>query len=81
MKNHGNTKKSIIVSKNKFGGGGPSSGRKTQGRKYKVVDSRLKKDLKAQKRIQKLNHGRGPKSKVKARKNAGSSVKRYKRKK
>lgn len=43
-KKSNDTKKTVIVSRNKFNSG-PSSGRKTQGRKYKMVDNRMKKDL------------------------------------
>lgn len=75
----GSTRKQVVVAKNR-GSIGPSSGKKTQGRKYKVVDRRLKNDIKAQKRAQKRNYGRGgpkgPGSK-RGKSSSGNSQKRF----
>lgn len=57
---------------------GPSAGRKTQGRKYKVVDKRLKNDIKALKRAEK-NKGRSKSQKRSKSSTAGN--KRFKRRK
>jgi AdoMet-dependent rRNA methyltransferase SPB1 len=56
-----NKRKETLVSRN-FSSSAPG---KTQGRKYKMVDARLKKDARAEKRSQKKSKGKGKRVRIK----------------